>query len=84
VKGVFADGSTKNRLIVVHAGSEDGFVIGAWLIYKEESVIADYHGQMNNTNFEKWIQEKLIPNIPEKSVVIFYIVPYHGIHPSMQ
>jgi hypothetical protein len=79
VKGVLADGNAENRLIVVHAGSEDGFVAGSKLIYKAGSVIGDYHGQMNNTNFEEWMQGKLIPNLPEKSVVVFGNTPYHCI-----
>jgi hypothetical protein len=33
VKGVLADGSAKNRPTVVHAGSEDGFITGAQLMY---------------------------------------------------
>jgi hypothetical protein len=37
------------------------------LIYEAGSVIGDYHGQMNCTNFKKWMQEKLITNLPEKS-----------------
>jgi hypothetical protein len=33
VKTFLADGSAKNRPIVAHAGSEDGFVTGAQLMY---------------------------------------------------
>jgi hypothetical protein len=33
VKGVIADCSAKNRLSVVHAGSEDGFVTDAQLMF---------------------------------------------------
>jgi hypothetical protein len=52
VKGVLAVGSAKNRLIVVHAGSEDG---AAHVQYKAGSVIGDCHGQMIGTDFEKWM-----------------------------
>jgi hypothetical protein len=77
VKGVLADGSEKNRLIVVNAGSEDGFATGAQLMYKAGSVIGDYHGQMNSNNFEKQVQYKLIPNLPKKVSGRFDNEPYH-------
>jgi hypothetical protein len=44
-----ADGDAGNTLIVVHADSENGFVAG--------SVTEDYHGRMNNSNFEKWVKK---------------------------
>jgi hypothetical protein len=44
--------------------------------YKKLSASGNYHGQMNNQNFEK---EKFLPNLPEKSVVIFDSAPYHHI-----
>jgi hypothetical protein len=31
---------------------------------------------MNSYNFEKWVKRRSIQNIPEKSVVIVYNVPY--------
>ncbi|KAF8795047.1 hypothetical protein HNY73_002945 [Argiope bruennichi] len=39
--------SSGHHLIVVHAGSESGFVPNAGLIFKAGSAIGDYHGQMN-------------------------------------
>jgi hypothetical protein len=61
-------------LIIVHAGSEEGFVMGAQLIYKPGPLNSNYHSQMSSTSFEEWIKEKLIPNMSEKAVVIFYNV----------
>lgn len=49
VKGILADDSTKNRLIVFHTGSENVFVAGAQLTYKAGSMNSDYHGYMNST-----------------------------------
>ncbi|KAJ4427372.1 hypothetical protein ANN_24993 [Periplaneta americana] len=34
---------------------------------------------MNQVNFEKWVDEKLIPNLPPRSVVVMDNVPYHSI-----
>jgi hypothetical protein len=42
---------------VVHIGSKNGFLEGAELIFKVRTANADYHGQMNSVNFEKWLNE---------------------------
>lgn len=66
-----------HRLIVVHAGSKSGFVKNAELIFKAGTATGDYHGQMNYDNFEKWLKEKLIPNIPPHSVICMDNAAYH-------
>ena len=66
-----------NRLIVVHAGSVNGFVENALLAYKAGSASGDYHGQMNGDNFEKWVRAKLTPNLPPSSVIVLDNAPYH-------
>jgi len=89
VKGVLADCSAKNRLSVVHAGSEDGFVTGAQLMFstKQDQGPATATAKLMLQIWKKWIQEKLIPNLPEKSVVVFDNAPYLTIQvdkPSFQ
>lgn len=79
VSGVLTNTSSSNRLIVVSAGSEDGFVHEATLIFRAGKVTGDYHGQMNGVNFEKWINEKLLPKLSEKSVIVLDNAPYHCI-----
>ena len=37
---------------------------------KLSDAFADYHKDMNANVFENWFLEKLIPNLPEKSVII--------------
>lgn len=51
----------------------------AELVYKGGSASGDYHGQMNQVNFEKWVDEKLIPYLPPKSVVVMDNAPYHSV-----
>ncbi|KAJ4444763.1 hypothetical protein ANN_06560 [Periplaneta americana] len=75
--GVQANVNSGNRLIVVHAGSLNGFLDNATLIYKAETATGDYHGQMNSVNFNKWVTEKLVPNLPPASVVVLDNAPYH-------
>ena len=55
------------RLIVLHAGSKEGFVPGAALVFQAKNT-GDYHDQMNAETFEKWLAEQLIPNIPPSSI----------------
>ncbi|KAJ8915919.1 hypothetical protein NQ315_015534 [Exocentrus adspersus] len=67
------------RLIIVHGGSDKGFVPNASLIFKAGQASGDYHGQMNYDNFSKWLTEKLLPNIPPNSIVVLDNAPYHSV-----
>nr|XP_042912462.1 uncharacterized protein LOC122272631 [Parasteatoda tepidariorum] len=75
--GIIIKDSAGYRLIVVHAGSESGFIPNAGLIFRAGSASGDYHGQMNFENFEKWIIERLLPNIPPNSVIVMDNAAYH-------
>ena len=82
VKGVSTNVNAKNRLIVVHLGGEStGFIVGCELVYRAGMATGDYHGQMNATNFEKWIREKVIPTLAhlhQPCVIVMDNAPYHG------
>lgn len=69
--------SAGKRHIIVHAGSEKGFVANALLVFSTKSKMADYHDDMNKNNFLKWLKEKLIPNLKEPSVIIMDNASYH-------
>lgn len=77
--GVLSSDSKGPRWIIVHAGSETGFVPNAQLIFKSQSKSGDYHDDMNRENFMKWVQEKLLPNLPPQSLVIMDNAPYHRV-----
>ncbi|XP_063385366.1 uncharacterized protein LOC134671435 [Cydia fagiglandana] len=76
--GVIEKISPGKRFIIVHAGSEKGFVPNALLVFSTKSMSADYHHDMNRQNFLKWLQEKLIPNLREPSVIIMDNASYHS------
>jgi hypothetical protein len=78
VGGILTTVGASNRLIVVYISSKNGFLVGAELILKAGTASGDYHGQMNSVNFEKWLNEKVIPNLPLNSVVVMDNAPYHG------
>jgi hypothetical protein len=50
------------------------------LIFKENTSTGDYHREMNGKIFTKWLNEKLIPNLPLHSVVVIDNAPYHTIY----
>lgn len=79
-KGILTDTSSGNKLVIINARGKNGFLPGASLIFKSGSSTAgDYHGQMNSTKFEKWVVEKLLPSLPERSVVVMDNAPYHSV-----
>ena len=71
--------SKGERLIIVHAGSETGFIDGAELVFKAHTATGDYHDEMNSANVLKWLREKLIPNLPPRSVLVVDNAPYHNL-----
>ncbi|XP_063369365.1 uncharacterized protein LOC134657732 [Cydia amplana] len=77
VKGVTENISAGKRYIVVHAGSDKGWVPNALLVFSTKSQAADYHHDMNAQNFTKWVKEKLIPNLHEPSVIVMDNAKYH-------
>lgn len=62
-----------NRLILLHVGSESGWVDGAALVFQSKKVTGGYHDEMTGQHFEEWFHDTLIfnvqPNIKPKYVV---------------
>jgi len=69
--------SRGQRLIVVHAGSKNGFIEGAQLVYKASCSTSDYNNEMSAAIFTKWLTEKLILNLPPKSAIVIDNASYH-------
>ncbi len=67
------------RLIIMNAITKDGWVPDAETIFKSTKKTGDYHGQMNAELFAKWFEEKLIPNIPDNSLIVMDNASYHNI-----
>ncbi|XP_075977865.1 uncharacterized protein LOC142977677 [Anticarsia gemmatalis] len=77
--GVIENISSGKRFIIVHAGSDKGPVPNSLLVFSTKSKMADYHHDMNAKNFNKWLQEKLVPNLHEPSVIIMDNASYHSV-----
>lgn len=72
--------SRGKRVIILHAGSENGFVPNALLLSAKNITqsSADYHEDMTAVLFEKWFDEQLLPNIPPNSVIVMDNASYHS------
>lgn len=58
------------RLIIINAISSQGWVNNAKLVFQAKRKTG--HGQMNAELFQKWFRKKLLPNIPDNSLIITY------------
>ncbi|XP_045107564.1 uncharacterized protein LOC123502506 [Portunus trituberculatus] len=76
--GVRVPTGKSSRLILLHAGTRDGFVPGATLVFQAKKNVGDYHEQMNADTFEKWFKSQLLPNIPSSSVIVMDNASYHS------
>ena len=67
------------RLILLHAiDKNQGFLPGCQLLFKSISTDGrDYHTEMNGVIFEDWLKNKLLPVLPEPSLIIMDNAPYH-------
>ena len=63
------------RLIILHAGSRQGWVPEAGLVFVGKVGPADYHDEMNQAHFEEWWTHQLLPNLPPASVVVLDNTP---------
>ncbi|XP_069675935.1 uncharacterized protein [Periplaneta americana] len=79
IPGVLVNNCAGQRAIVVHAGGEMGFIHGAELIYDSRSATDDCHNEMNSATYNRWLREKLIPNLPAESIVVLDNAPYHTV-----
>ena len=52
------------RLIILHAGYNEGFVPNAEVVFRALSSSGDYPGEMNHKMSDLWLEDKLIPNLP--------------------
>ncbi|CAH0730220.1 unnamed protein product, partial [Brenthis ino] len=78
-EGVLSSDAKGALWIIVHVGGENGFVPNARLIFRSQTKSGDYHNDMNQTNFMKWLKEKLVPNLPPQSLVVMDNAPYHSV-----
>jgi len=68
------------RLLILHAGSANGWVKDSLLIgsknFKKSS--ADYHEDMSGESFESWFKTKLLPNLSPNAVIVMDNASVHS------
>lgn len=67
-----------SRLIILHAGTEDGWVNGAALVFQSKKASGDYHDEMTAQHFEEWFHDSLMPNLQSNSLIVMDNAPYHS------
>lgn len=76
--GIAAPLGKGQRLIIVHAGGNQGFVPEAKLSFVSKKT-GDYHDEMNGKHFQEWLENKVFPNVPPKSTIIMDNASYHSV-----
>ena len=71
-------GGKGERLIILHAGSTQGWIPNCQLVFKSKTHSSDYHNEMNIAHFMEWFEKQLIPNIPPHSLIILDNAKYHN------
>lgn len=64
---------------MVHAGGKDGVFPGLFWNTRRDLQLVNYHKEMNEKNFEKWLKEKLLPNLSEKRVIVMDSASCHSV-----
>ena len=47
-------------------------------MFRAHSSSGDYHGEMNDKMIVRWVEDKLIPNLPPKYVLVMDNAAYHN------
>jgi hypothetical protein len=63
---------------MVHTHSSNGILEGAGLVLKAGTASGNYHGQINAKNFDKWLNEIVIPKLPPAPTLVTDNVPVMG------
>lgn len=69
----------RDALMIVLAGTNEGFIKNGLLIFKSERKTGDFHDKMNSSNYIKWLNNKLISNLSDKSLLVLDNASYHNV-----
>ncbi len=75
------------RWCFIHAMLQTGLAANTCYIFEAKKSTGDYHNMFNAPHFQEWWINQLMPNLPEKSVIImdratFHLVPEEQIIPT--
>ena len=64
---------------ILHAGYNEGFVPKAEAVFRALSSSGDYHGEINHKMIVRWLEHKLVPNLPRKCVLVMDNAAYQNV-----
>ena len=67
------------RMIILHAGYNEGFEPNAEVVFRALSFSGDYHRKMSHKMIVCWLEDKLVPNLPPKCVLVMDNATYHNV-----
>ncbi|MFI5344677.1 MAG: transposase, partial [Chlamydiales bacterium] len=67
------------RLIIVNAISENGWIPNAKFVFRSAKKTDDYHSNMNWEVFKDWFENKLLKNIPADFIIYMNNAAYHNV-----
>jgi hypothetical protein len=68
----------ENKLIILHIGSDDGFLPGGFMYFKTNKNTIDYHDEINDKIFQNWFEE-VLPLLKENAIIVMNNVPCHSV-----
>jgi hypothetical protein len=78
LNGLLTAVSKGQCLNIIRAGGENSFIPSGRVVWKFHQPAGYYHYNMNQDNYEKWVKEKLVPDLAFASAVVI-VWPYHNI-----
>jgi hypothetical protein len=72
--------SRGKRIVILHAGSDKGWIEGCLLLSAKniKNCSLDYHEDMSANVFEDWFENTLIPKLNKNFVVVMEHASYHS------
>ena len=67
------------RFVVLHCGGEMGFLDNCKLVFDSKTSDNDYHSEINGLIFRRWVEDKLLPALPARSVIVMDNASYHSV-----
>lgn len=65
------------RIIIMHAGNEKGFIPGALMLGKCLDSVGDYNTEIHAETYHNWLRHQLIPNLTPNSVLVIDNAPHN-------
>ncbi|KAM7284254.1 hypothetical protein ISCGN_001351 [Ixodes scapularis] len=69
----------RERFIIVHVGSKEGFVEGVADVFRAKKVGGDYFQEMDGQCFEEQLTKKLLPNLKPRTVIVMDNASHHSV-----